>query len=363
MEKYLTQFMEERNITTGTLKVYRIVLKEYCKLHKLTVKELLEEADHEEEERIRMKHRKIKQRLIKYRQHIINKNLTPNTIKTRMTKIRTFYKHFEIELPTLPPIQLPTSHHERYSDIPNRKDIKKVLDYLNSPKHKAIILFMSSSGTAIAETTKLTLYDFFKACNEELTDNNLYDLIEKLKKEKDLIPLFEMVRLKTNYPYYTCCSPEAAGMILEYLESSIFEYKPTDQLFKINIKSLGTYFNRINHTLGFGKIGSRGFWHSHALRKFHATAIEDIGFANTLQGRRADSITEAYFKHNPKRIKEKYLEHLPKLTINKTIVNKVDDEATKELKKELADTKKELKDVKKSIKDELLAELKNEILS
>ncbi|GAA5819084.1 MAG: Pseudogene of conserved hypothetical protein [Methanobrevibacter sp. CfCl-M3] len=66
--------------------------------------------------------------------------------------------------------------------------------------------------------------------------------------------------------------------------------------------------------------------------------IEDTGLVNALQGRKADPVSESYFKHNPKRLREKYLDHLDKLTVNPMKVTRVDDEGTKmiwELKKEL----------------------------
>jgi len=38
--------------------------------------------------------------------------------------------------------------------------------------------------------------------------------------------------------------------------------------------------------------------------------IEDTGLVNALQGRKADPVSESYFKHNPKRLREKILRPL-----------------------------------------------------
>ncbi len=333
--KKLEQLFIERNIKKSTQETYLIPTKQYEKLHNKTIDELIEEADHEEEERVRLKNRKIKIRLLEFRQYMINKKLSPTTIKSRMIRITTIYRHFEIEIPQLPPFQLQENEFERYNDIPTIEDIKKVLKETVNKKHKAIILFMATSGTALNETIHLTVEDFIKATTD-YHDNNkdLKIILTQLENQDDIIPLFEMVRLKTNYPYYTCCSPEATTAIIEFLKTRN-TLSLEEKLFKYNKTSILTMFQRLNEKMGWGRVKGRRFFRSHALRKFNATAIEDIGFANTIQGRQADSITNAYFKHNPKRIKEKYLEHLPKLTINKTIINSVDSEVTKELREEL----------------------------
>jgi hypothetical protein len=58
-------------------------------------------------------------------------------------------------------------------------------------------------------------------------------------------------------------------------------------------------FKRINDDLVWGKVNHQIFFHSQALKKFNAIVIEDVSFANTIQGRKADTITETYFKNNP----------------------------------------------------------------
>lgn len=100
-----------------------------------------------------------------------------------------------------------------------------------------------------------------------------------------------------------------------------------------------------------GKVKNYAFFRNHALRKFHTTTIEDTNLTNTLQGRKPDSITFAYFKQNPKRIKEKYIKYLPKLTIQETKVNIMNDKGYKELEK----LKKEIK-----LKDEKFEKYKQE---
>lgn len=334
-DKYYQMFITEKNISEKTIKSYRIALTHYSKFHEKTITNLIEEADNEEEEKIRMKHRKIKQRLIRFRKWLINQNFSKNYIKGTFRQIKTFYEYFEIEIPKLQPTNIKEKYHERYEDIPKKEHIKQALESTNNIMYKALILFMSSSGSARTETHNLTVEQFIEATRGYHDEMTVEKILKQLEQQDDVVPLFQMVRQKTDYPYYTCCSPEATNMIVRHLLKQK-NFKLTNKIFNIKRDSISVAFNRMNKHNGWDKKPNNiNFFHSHGLRKFHSTAIEDIGFANTLQGRRADIITETYFKHNPERIREKYLEHLPKLTINKTIINSVDSEVTKELREEL----------------------------
>jgi site-specific recombinase XerD len=331
-EDIFQEFIIDRNLSKSSIKSYKSALDDYKNFNNMTLQELIDEADKEEEEKLRNKRKKLTKRLKNYRAYKIENKTSVNTIKSYFIKIKTFYRHFEIEIPYIPPVQLKTDNIVMYDDIPKTEHIKEALESTKNLKHKAIILFMSSSGTARNETTHLTINDFINATKDYNDSNNINEIIPILEKQKDVVPLFKLIRIKTNYPYYTCCSPEATQMIIKYLKTRT-NLKNTDKLFDIHKETLGRFFQRINDNLGWGKVNNNVFFHSHALRKFNATVIEDRDFANTIQGRKADSISEAYFKNNPKRIKERYLEYLPKLTINKTIINRIDDEGHKKIKK------------------------------
>lgn len=334
-EEIFQEFIIDRNFAYNTKRLYSYILGEYSELNNMSLKELIDEADEEEEQGIRPKRRKIVKRLKNYRNWKIQEKHAVSSIKNYFGKVKTFYRHFGIEIPYIPPARLKNDVHIRYADIPTIKHIREALETTNNPKHKAVILFIASSGTANKETLSLTIQDFIEATKEYHNKKNIYEVIDQLKDQKDIIPLFDMYRSKTDYYYNTCCSHETVEMILKYLKTKE-TIKNNERLFGIDSSiNLLKIFQRINDKLNWGKVNHYNFFHPHALRKFHATTIEDIGLANTLQGRKSDLITETYFKNNPKRIKEKYLEHLPKLTINKTVVNTVDSEATKELRKEL----------------------------
>ncbi|RAP49257.1 MAG: integrase, partial [Methanosphaera sp. rholeuAM270] len=82
---------------------------------------------------------------------------------------------------------------------------------------RALILFMSSSGTAKAETLSITIEMFIKGLREYTQETDTLRIVEELKGRNDIVPILYLRRIKTDKYYYTCCSPEATHHILQYL--------------------------------------------------------------------------------------------------------------------------------------------------
>ena len=85
-------FCKEKNIAPSTTtKKYKNHLKNYTNFHKMTLRELIDEADEEEENRVRMKRRKIRQRLIDFRTWmLIDKKFAGSTIKGNIISVKSF---------------------------------------------------------------------------------------------------------------------------------------------------------------------------------------------------------------------------------------------------------------------------------
>lgn len=144
------KFCRNRNIKSSTKKGYDSALRLYENFQGKSIEDLFDEARLEENERIPLKDRKIKKRLIEFRTFLLNSNLSPNTSKTYFSKVKTFYLHFEFELPHLPQAKYDKIYETNYLDLPTREHIHESL-LISSIDLKAVILFMSSSGTAKAE--------------------------------------------------------------------------------------------------------------------------------------------------------------------------------------------------------------------
>lgn len=299
------KFCKERNVRKSTKKGYESALKNYTRYHNQTIEELIKEAQEDEKNKIPLKDRKIKNRLLKYRTNLLTSNCSPNTVKTYFTRIKTFYSHFEIEIPKLPDAKYDKLYETNYLDLPTKKDIEKVLDLVTIDL-RSIILFMSSSGTAKAETLSITVEQFINGTRDYHNGGSIKQILETLSKKKNIVPTFYLRRIKTDKYYYTFCSPEAASEIVRYLQIRS-DLKLNDPLFDFTPSTLLTRFQEINDQLGWGFKGRYRYFRSHTLRKFHASNIGlSAEYIDSLQGRSKNEIHETYIKTNPDRLKDIY---------------------------------------------------------
>lgn len=325
-EDILNEIHHAKTHSKSAKKIYKNAVKQYCKQQQSTLAELIKEADDEEEQRIRWRDRKLKQRLLNFRQYLIE-NYKKNTVQNYFNSIRAIYKYFEIEIGELPPLNsknINTPEPINYADLPTKDIIKKALKIADN-RMKAIILFMSSSGCAKRETLNLTIQDFIESTKQYHTSDNIYDVIAQLRDREDIIPTFRLKRQKTNKYYYTFCSPEAVQALISYMLTWECEIKPEDKLFPIHEDYVTMLFIELNNILQLGKKGTYNRLRSHMLRKFHASQLYNDGLSldevDALQGRRKDTTHTAYFMEDPKKLKEKYIEHLDCLTINMDVNN------------------------------------------
>lgn len=268
----------------------------------------------EENDRIPAKDRKIKERLMEYRSFLIASGMSSNSVKTYFSKIKAFYRHFEVEIPALPVMKYDKAYETSYLDLPTKKHIADALEVV-SIDFKALILFMVSSGTAKAETLSLTVADFVEATMDYHDGGSLDHVLATLGKKRNIIPTFYLKRIKTDKYYYTFCSSEATAYIVKYLQSRP-DLSLNEKLFDFTDSSLLSKFQKINDEMGWGFKGRYRFFRSHTLRKFHASNI-GLGaeYVDALQGRSKNSVHEAYIKTNPQRLKDIYEKVMSNVTI------------------------------------------------
>ena len=345
----INYFAKTRNLQKNTKRSYTIYIKQYSNYHNKTMIELIQEAEQEEEQGIRWKHRTLRKRLLEFRAYLYD-NYAYSSAKSRFSKILTVYKHFEIEIHSLPKISTINveKSHMGFKDLPDREIIKKALK-ISEPVARAIFLYMSSSGSARAETRSLTIQDFIDATNNEFVSyhqsNDIYEVINELKEHDDIVPIFHLKRQKTNKYYYTFCTPEAVNEIIAYLSSRTTKMKPDDPLFDVGFTKFNECFQKANDRLGLGKLenGKRRFT-SHMLRKFHSTTLwnEKVSkeVVDALQGRGKDQTHASYFYENPMKLREIYIENMQHICINWDITN-VDFKSPEYLKLEKQYNEKE----------------------
>ncbi len=321
-KEIMNEFIKVRNLNKRTVYGYNNAIKLYTTFNNMSLSELLKEAEEDEENGIRWKNRKIKQRLLNFRLFLQN-NYLISTVKVHFQRILTIYRHFEIEIHHLPPINLKNTNKLKpimFEDLPTKKIIAQSIEIAN-PIMKAIILFITSSGCARQETLNITIQDFIDATREYHDSNDIYEIITILIKRDDVIPVFKLKRQKTNKFYFTFCSPQAVNYILDYLIISKRKLKNEDKLFKTNLDYLNGYFKEINDSLNLGKIRKYNRFRSHMLRKFHASSLYNyknglsLDEIDALQGRGKDNTHSAYFMEDPTKLKKKYIAVLDAISI------------------------------------------------
>lgn len=322
----IEQFAKERNIKNTTKINYRTYLKEYSKQQNLTLQELLNEAEQEEEDGIRWKNRSLKKRLIQYRNYLYNTH-SFSTAKNRFTRVKTFYKHYGIEIHDLPKYNYRNAKKTppiQFKDLPDKEVIRSAIE-IPPAIMKPLILFMSSSGCARAETLDLTIDSYIKATEEYHQGGTINEIIETLNKMDSVVPTFQILRRKTNKYYTTFCSPETVTAINSYL-STRDNLTLDSPLFKVHETYLIELFEKTNKALGLGKVGHYNRFRSHMLRKYQATTLFNDGMSidtvNDLQGKSKNATDSAYFIRNTDELKQEYISHLPALQIGDE-VNKV----------------------------------------
>lgn len=191
------------NHSKATRRLYKQAVKKYTNFFGMSLDELIEEAEKEEDSGVRWKRRTIKRRIINYRQYLLE-NHCINTVLTLMRPILVIYKYFEIEIHELSKLnrkQAIKPEPIRFKDLPDKEIIREAVN-ISDPKMKAIILFMCSSGCARRETLNLTIQDYIDALKEYTNKKDIYAILEDLEGDRDIIPTFNVRRQKTD-KYYT----------------------------------------------------------------------------------------------------------------------------------------------------------------
>lgn len=134
------------NHSNSTKKIYSIAVAKYTKYFSMSLSELIEEAELEEDQGIRWKKRKLKRRLLEFRQYLVE-NYSLNSVRTFFYPILYIYNYFEIEVLDLPKINkkgVSTPEPIRFKDLPDKEVIRNAVK-IASPLMTTIIYFMASS--------------------------------------------------------------------------------------------------------------------------------------------------------------------------------------------------------------------------
>jgi len=344
-------FLRKREIKPQTQELYTIILTEYCKFKNKTPTELLDNADKEEDQGIRLRNRSIGMDLLDYRDYIKEKN-SPSTVKVRMTVVRYFFSDNGIELPKMKFKN--TIKPEGITAIPSKLEIQKALNYANI-KYRAIILLIVSSGLRSSDLLNLKYSDFLNSLKEYIkVPKNTYmpideveDLLYKSTSINEVIPTWELVSQKRDNKFVTFSTPESLKALIRYLkeeppkelDTPIFR-SAKHKTQAISKRGFIGYFQLINKRCEFETEGILTKFRAHNLRKYFGTqlGISNVGSVTIerLLAHRVPALTDVYIKADPKSMKQEYIKAIENLSINEFLKP---DYITTEDKKEFLELK------------------------
>ena len=85
------KFLIKKDRRKSTVRTYKIRLGNYCKFTSLLPSELIDEAEAEEDARIRMRKRKIESYMVGFIKHMKDSGYSPNFIRGSLAVVRNFY--------------------------------------------------------------------------------------------------------------------------------------------------------------------------------------------------------------------------------------------------------------------------------
>ncbi|KKG07014.1 tyrosine-type recombinase/integrase [Methanosarcina mazei] len=335
-DQTIKNWLDDINARPSTRKNFTSSMAMYTEFTGLTPAQLLEEA--EKDAGLPVKERKLKRRIVSFRVHLQEQEISEHTVRSRLTAVKSFYSANEILMPKIK-FEKPTTLSEN-DIIPTKEDLQDCLSICD-PLEKAVILTGISSGLASNELRSLKLQQFLDG----------YD------KDTGITKLPNMYRKKTKAKFTTFLSPECSKAILEYIEyrnrptkgqgivkqqqrekqyttknSYLFIVKSVpdtyletrdEEIRKMGENALFNLYKGISEKARKNTDKGYNFIRSHTMRKyFNNTLISegcDSFYREYWMGHKLSDTQEAYFRVNVQAQKELYKKYIPYLTIQKEL--------------------------------------------
>lgn len=332
------------NAKPTTRKAYTDSLRAYTEFLGKSPEQLLQEAKDDSSKD--MPDRRIFEELANFRDFLEDSGLAPMSIRSKINCVRSFYKYNYVILPNLPKsIQNVATLQENWA-IPTKEDIRQTL-LVSDPLEKALMLTGLSSGLSTNEISNLTIRKFLDGYDPETGITQL-----------------NLIRAKVNYPFHTFLTPEASQAIWDYLayrerkpkqnskdkidavlkqriardrngketgylfvcRMIVPEYLETkdEELRKLSPDTIVKLYSDLAEKANKASTkGQRNIIRSHNMRKFFNSTLlangADILITDYMMGHKLSGTQDSYFRADPEKLKEKYKQFIPYLTIQKEL--------------------------------------------
>ncbi len=360
-DPYFKNFIKSRRLSESTERVYTGRLRSFFDFVGKNPSELIKEAQKESR-------RKIDEYFHDYIENLKKSGKSSNTIINRVDTVKAFYNEYDIDTESINRIISPETDNLTPNKIISQDQIKEALE-LSSLRDKAIILLHMSSGMEATELRYLTYGDFINSIEEYIDLKpeerfNVNKIADKLFKMDEVVGTWKIEKNRTGKPYVTFNSPESTKAILSYLIDRERKNKPIkslkDPLFvnsqnqALNVSAHGSIFKRVNNRANFGYLTKkRRFFSSTMLRKYFKTKLYESGvdekIVNAILGQKLDMNIDYHSDAEIAVLKDKYLDALGNLSLEKANKETVSSEEYKKLIKKLNEKDKELEEIKKHL--------------
>lgn len=358
-ETLIKTFFSSNSYANNTRILYELSLRRYSQFHQLSLEELIQEAEKEEEQGIRKRRRRIKSRITAFKVQLEEEeHKSLSTVKNYISAIRTFYDFYDV---TPPKIKFPKGMScldKNYGRLLKREDIRKMCD-AGSTRARAVIYTLALTGLSQAEMRNLTIAQLLTAASQVLKQqvNTVEEFINLEEKLNDEILTLHITREKVHHRYFTFLPPEATRQIIAYLRERISI--PDGRLHPSNPKTKGKLFLtvsgnpmsvysarmliiRCGRNAGFqtSEEMEYSYWRGHALRKYFISTIKnktgDSELAEWLAGHKPPYTDETYWYKDEEDIKKRYIKALEYLSIDEGRINSMESPEYREVMKHLS---------------------------
>ena len=343
----INDWLVEIDAAENTRRNYIRAMSYYTDLSGRMPEELIEEAEQEVVSGTLMRKRRIKSHLLRFKEYLDENGYAPKTQNVYLSAVHSFYRTYEIDLPRKRQRNRIVTLEKNGKRLLTIEDVRKMVSHARTLRDKAIVLTMASSGLAQREVRSLTLGNFYEGLDAETGITTLH-----------------LRRQKVRMDFITFISPEATRMIKDYLAArGIHGHmggEDTDHLFatrtgsQISEGRFVDIFADIGKRAGYEKVGGTfSIVRPHALRKFFSSTLlnngADIWFVDYLMGHRIDSTHEAYFRADPDKLKQRYMQYLPFLSLSETGVRTVESSEYHRLVAENEELRRALREMKREL--------------
>lgn len=343
-QKLINDFHIKSGHSIGSVKSYRTIFNKYRNFHNMSLSELLAEAITEQENRVPENRLSIYDRIVSFRNYMAD-NYIGNTIINSVSKIKTFYYYNRVYLPFIPPLNRKCIRKNdviSFEDLPTKDDLRLALKFADD-NLVLWILTLLSSGMTRTEAKSITNGMFFKWTMKYHKKDSFEDAMKYLSRKKNVVCTCNLIRKKTDKPFYTFLNPECVQRIAK-VKLKQGDFDMSHPLLKYGLNHVNYKFKMLNDYLGFGKVGGFSRLRPHMLRKFNATYLSQGGLdsdllgmdlVDMLHGRGKNKTREAYYKDNPEYLKLEYIKVMSNVSLYRRYEYKISNGKVKVISKPL----------------------------